>query len=206
MKRLFTTAALVIVAAFALHAQESKERIHPEISAGYGFIPTLGCYLFHWNGQSWIDMDPDIPDNLETLYGNDMTDTWNFGFSSLSAELPLMNWLSVPFTFTWALNFTRVSDSFNNRSRVMADASLGMMAGVKFKYLKREKFNLYSSLHAGLGLTNVGHITGTPNAELVPAFQIVPIGVTVGGSVFGFAEVGVGTVYFGGHAGVGYRF
>ena len=53
-----------------------------------------------------------------------------------------------------------------------------------------------------------GRLTGTYDfvTDCYPAAQIIPVGICVGRKVFGFAEVGYGTMYVGGMIGVGYSF
>ena len=49
------------------------------------------------------------------------------------------------------------------------------------------------------GVYNKSYVNGL-------AAQLVPVGVTAGKKVFGFFEVGIGTMYTGCKAGVGFRF
>ena len=44
----------------------------------------------------------------------------------------------------------------------------------------------------------------SPEAYL--SLQVTPVGISVGRDLFGFFEVGVGTIYVGGCFGIGYRF
>ena len=71
---------------------------------------------------------------------------------------------------------------------------------------------LYS--YAGIGISfnhysndSVGYPgKGRKYHDLMFAGQVTPIGVTVGKSIFGFAELGLGTCFSGIAFGVGYRF
>ena len=43
-------------------------------------------------------------------------------------------------------------------------------------------------------------------AYIYPTFQLVPLGLTFGRKVYGFAEFGLGTLYIGANIGAGFRF
>lgn len=81
----------------------------------------------------------------------------------------------------------------------------------KVNWLNRKIVRLYSS--AGLGVSveiikkpQPGSLWNPPETNVKPAFQICPFGISVGRRVYGFAEIGLGTIYAGGCIGVGYRF
>lgn len=84
-----------------------------------------------------------------------------------------------------------------------ADVGVGLtiMPTARFKYVSKNAFNMYGS--AGLGIM-AGYFQ--KEAYVYPTFQLVPIGLTFGRKVYGFAEFGLGTLYIGGNIGVGYRF
>ena len=42
--------------------------------------------------------------------------------------------------------------------------------------------------------------------ETYLSLQVTPVGISVGKKLFGFFELGVGTIYVGGCFGLGYRF
>ena len=66
----------------------------------------------------------------------------------------------------------------------------------RFTYLNRPSVRLYSGI-------SVGFMIGD---WFFPSAELVPFGVSFGSSVFGFAELGVGTDYNGVNFGIGYRF
>lgn len=78
---------------------------------------------------------------------------------------------------------------------------LTIMPTARFKYISREAFNLYGSV--GLGV-----MAGTFEEGLYayPTFQLVPVGLTFGRKIYGFAEIGAGMLYIGGNVGMGFRF
>lgn len=71
----------------------------------------------------------------------------------------------------------------------------------RFYWLNSDKCRLYSSV-------GLGFMTGSYRKDryTIPAFQFSPFGVTAGKKVFFFAEYSMGTTYFGGQIGLGYRF
>ena len=76
-----------------------------------------------------------------------------------------------------------------------------VMPQARFNWVRKDIVKLYSSVGVGV---RAGKFDGRDDALL--AAQLVPIGINVGGRVFGFAELGIGTVYIGGMFGIGYRF
>lgn len=202
MRRLLSLICAAAVSSLAaVHAQEVSHR--PELSFGMSGVPVVGGRLLHYNGSSYWGCCPDPSLDLDNMYGRRVGDTRTAGAAALCVDIPVKRWLSVPFTFTTSLNFTPVEDPFDGTSHTFCDAAINILAGVRFKYMNREHVNLYSAIHAGLGMCNVGEFC---DAEFFPAIQLVPIGVRAGGRVYGFAEIGAGTLYFGGQIGVGYKF
>lgn len=79
--------------------------------------------------------------------------------------------------------------------------ALTVMPTARFKYVSRDAFSMYGS--AGLGAM-VGYFQ--QEAYIYPTFQLVPLGLTFGRKVYGFAEFGLGTLYIGANIGAGFRF
>lgn len=76
-----------------------------------------------------------------------------------------------------------------------------LMPQARFNWIRKDIVKVYSSV--GLGV-RAGKFDDRDDALI--AAQLVPIGINVGGRVFGFAELGFGTLYVGGMFGIGYRF
>ena len=81
---------------------------------------------------------------------------------------------------------------------------LAAMPTAHFKYMSRPKCTLYGEAQFGAAYYEFNH-SGDPS-DLIISFQAIPLGVTFGRDLYGFAEVGVGTQWMGGHIGIGYRF
>jgi len=85
------------------------------------------------------------------------------------------------------------------------------MAALRVSWLNKKIVRMYSSFGAGLsfcarkgtGFSNAGKPNGL---SLYPAFQLNPVGLSVGGNFFGTAELGFGSLFCGLRLGAGYRF
>lgn len=91
-------------------------------------------------------------------------------------------------------------DYLNNPKGTDMGFNLSILPTIRWKYVAREKFSMYGYFGAGVA---VGYFK---EWNILPTFQIVPLGVTFGGKVYGFIEYGAGLLYVGGAAGIGYRF
>ena len=86
------------------------------------------------------------------------------------------------------------------------------MAAFKIHWLNRKLVRMYSSFGMGVSvcISKEGDINHPAPAvvsySLSPAFQLNPVGITVGKRIYGFAEAGIGNVFCGGRAGIGFRF
>ncbi len=78
------------------------------------------------------------------------------------------------------------------------------MFQVRAAWLNRPYVRMYTSW--ALGMTMIPKTRYAARTEILPAFQFNPIGISAGKKLFGFAEIGIGTNYFGGTCGIGYRF
>ena len=68
-------------------------------------------------------------------------------------------------------------------------------------YLNRPAVKLYGSLEAGVFLP-----IGSDEFQVIPNFQLNPIGVEFGRKFFGMVELGIGMNYVPLRVGLGYRF
>lgn len=98
----------------------------------------------------------------------------------------------------WMDKYDAMTDELKGRE---SGFTLTVLPQARFTWMNKDFIRLYSSV--GAGITG-GSFDG--RSEAVIAAQAVPIGISIGGKLFGFAEVGIGTVYIGGMFGIGYRF
>lgn len=101
----------------------------------------------------------------------------------------------------------RIFSAVENDEQVssITSAALYVLPTYRLYYLNKDMVRLYGNV--SLGLTSYFN-TDISGSKYIPqvAFNISPIGVEVGRRWFGFAELGVGTVYCGVSLGVGYKF
>jgi hypothetical protein len=81
---------------------------------------------------------------------------------------------------------------------------LAAMPTAHFKYMVHPRCTLYGEAQLGVAYYSFNR-SDDPN-NVIFSFQAIPFGVTFGRDLYGFAEVGIGTQWMGGHIGVGYRF
>lgn len=205
MRKLILTAILSLLTCFSAMGQAVSHR--PEISFGLGGLPMLGGYFLHNNGTPWFGKWEPDEITLDNLYGTRVEDSRTYGIASFSLDIPVVKWFSVPFTFSTILNSTVYQGSFDSKPHIAYDGTLNFLVGARFKYFNREHVNFYSAVQLGLSVMNIGASEiKTDTADFCPAFQLIPFGVRAGGRIYGFAELGVGLIYFGGQVGLGYKF
>ena len=101
----------------------------------------------------------------------------------------------------------RIFSAVENDKQVssVTSAALYVLPTYRLYYLNKDMVRLYGNV--SLGLTSYFN-TDISGSRYIPqvAFNISPIGVEVGRRWFGFAEIGLGTVYCGVSLGAGYKF
>lgn len=88
---------------------------------------------------------------------------------------------------------------------------LGLIPEARFTYLNRPNIRLYSGVGLGIGYelkkgNNNGNVIFSGDTELSPVVSVIPFGLSFGRTIFGFAELQVGTFMSGTRVGIGYRF
>ena len=81
---------------------------------------------------------------------------------------------------------------------------LAAMPTAHFKYMSRPNCSLYGEAQFGVAYYEFNR--NADPSDLIISFQAIPFGVTFGRDFYGFAEIGIGTQWMGGHLGIGYRF
>ncbi len=146
-----------------------------------------------------------------------------FGWDDDTAELSYDNawWVSYTYNFTklLAVGFSVTYDGFTSQSYIPpSDPSpkkheyyITPMLTARFSWLNRPIVRLYSSAGVGLAIDSVGWWKINRNDKAVQrrcrfGWQATPIGISIGKKLYGYAELGVGSIYIIGCAGIGYRF
>ena len=198
--RLTVILCMLLLCQLGLSAQDNDDiPYRHEWRFGLAGLPIMDGLLY---SDGYFDIDPHInyldPDRLYKDYNGTSR-----MFGLISAEY------SINFRkrFTFAVGgyltsaWNRVYRYDGTPKRPEIGFGLTIMPTARFKYVSRDAFSMYGS--AGLGV-----MVGLSEKEVYcyPTFQLVPLGLTFGRKVYGFAEFGLGTLYIGGNIGVGYRF
>ena len=213
MKRLIllALAAVMAVSASAQTTRQTRDEkfrenfpFKYEVSLGWAGYPILDDYMWGngWGCESCKEMAiMDEMGRLNYLYrtvngGEYMTGLisgeFNIHFSrrfTLSIEAGVNG--------IWGKHYNRLDGSIADK---MNGATVTILPQAQLNWLNKKNVRFYSSV--GLGLTAGGY---HDQFAAYPAFQLTPLGFTVGHRLFFFAEESIGTAYFGGKFGFGYR-
>ena len=154
--------------------------------------------------------------SLSDIYADYNGITRSSGALCLGADYAFARWfaLSVDLsaTIVWHDVYNGVSGrKTGSKSGVM----FSLMPQGKLIYINRPTVRLYGRLGLGVvkyfGFDRRNRESADDGIEYLdnsftPGFQWTPLGIEVGRKVFGFAETGIGTLYTGISAGVGYKF
>lgn len=136
--------------------------------------------------------------SLDDLYQDRNGVCYTFGNIGAEFTWNIKKWLAVSggvyVTPFWQSSYDGYT---HERKSCSSSADFSAVAMVRFNYFNRKYVRLYSSIGSGLLLNN-GSVT--------PQIQLVPLGASFGGRVFGFAELGAGSLFLGGNIGIGYKF
>ncbi|MBP3482734.1 MAG: hypothetical protein J6K28_05000 [Alistipes sp.] len=116
------------------------------------------------------------------------------GAWSLSYDYRFKKWFDLGLVFSYYGIYSKSYDADNGAFVARNRAHyLTVMPMVRFTWLNREWVRMYSSVGLGatFGFGRRDYDNG-PFDDSIFAFQLTPIGIAVGRSFFGFAEVGVG--------------
>lgn len=165
----------------------------------FNFIPMYADG--HYEGLSSIYADAAV--YSEERVTNSWTAAYTFNITKIFA-------LSASLTYEggWSDKYRREDNVHVAR---LSSHYLTPMLTARFSWLNRRIVRLYSSFGMGVAvnLTDTEMISADRSwtrPRTYVSVQAAPVGISVGGKLFGFAEVGIGTIYMGGCMGLGYRF
>lgn len=207
--RLMKHKLLLLLCAFFVLAQETsaqtrcaKDKGSPSYKhewrfgvAGYPIIDQIG--YTEWEHDKVIR--PGISD-IDRLYKDYHGPRKMIGLASAEYSYNQNKHLSFAIGGYASAGWESTYDYMNRRKGTNAGFNISIVPTVRWKYFVRDRFSMYGSF--GLG-ASFGYFD---EWNLWPTFQFVPLGLTFGGKVYGFAEYGAGLLYIGGAAGIGYRF
>jgi len=215
MKRL-TFSILTLLIALQSGAQDWREMRRQEFSLnfpykyevriGWSGYPILEAANFpNYGNLPFMDYDM-IPyykyTSLESLYGTYQGREYMTGLISGEISIHFRKWFTLAveagINGMWGRVYDKYDGSFVRHTRGI---SLTVMPHARFYWANAKNVRFYSGMGIGLGLGQYEKYF-----EVYPAFQLSPIGFTVGRKIFAFGETSLGTAYFGGKFGVGYRF
>lgn len=169
-----------------------------EVRLGWGGYPNT----FIVGPFSSYDIEIPRYPSISTMYNGYCGPTYMTGAIAAEFSFHLKKWCSVGGVFSYTGIYADRYDKFTSEKISRENgASLLFMPQVRFSYLNKPSVKLYSSV--GLG---VGYSAFRTLSEAVPAMQLSLFGVSFGRKFFGFFELGIGYMYSGCMAGVGYRF
>lgn len=194
-----TLILLLTLMPILVHAQEEAKPWKYQMRFGWGGYPVTESVAYTW---SWCDCGPrDV--NLQDIYWDNEGPLYTTG--AISAEFAWLykDWftfaLATAANITWQNSFDAVTGL---RSGTQTGGMLYIVPECRFNWVRRDLVKMYSSVGIG-GL--IGKDMDNDMA-ILPVFQVNPVGIEIGRKVFGFCEIGIGMMYTGAMAGVGFRF
>ena len=196
MKRLFLAAVIALYAAVSASAQESRHAV--EITTGYP------CVLFQFEFP-WLGKGEDLGKVLDKEYyqpGLNVGYTFSWGKRwELSAQLnghltmyEMAEYPEVPGGDPYDLDYDFDAEPVGRERFTEFNGAAAV--SVRFKWLVRENYCLYSALGAGVAFV----------APRIPCPYIAPIGIKFGkGRVYGIVEANFTPLTCIGMAGIGVR-
>lgn len=170
-----------------------------EIRLGWGGAPFFHAILV----GPGCDVNYNTYDNLaSSLYGEFSGPVYMTGNIGLEYSYSFRKWFALSVNVGMNGIYGRRYDKVTGlRTGLDFGAVFSFFPQARFSYLNRKYVKLYSALGAGITVTAFHNY-----AELLPAINFIPIGITAGRRVYGFFELCAGTVVVGCTAGIGVRF
>ena len=200
MKRIILSAVLLTAMIIGADARNGKRAELPykyEVRSGWCGYPAGDELNFADDYDQFYSNHP-----IQDLFADYDGPTYMTGNIMAEIDFHYRKWFTlavgVAANGIWKDKYDAHKDALKGRE---SGFTMTVLPQARFTWVHKELVKVYSSV--GLGLTG-GSFNG--RSELVFAALAVPVGLTVGKRLFGFAEVGIGTVYIGGMFGIGYRF
>lgn len=200
MKRFMTILAVLMVCSIQAGGRNTGKEALPfryEVRLGWSGFPTNDDNNFSGYNDSYFG-DTSISD----IFGDYDGPTYMTGNFMAEFGFHFRKWFTlsvgVAANGIWKDVYDSQTDLRKGRENGM---TMTLMPQARFTWMRKDIYNMYSSI--GVGLTG-GGFEGRSDMHL--AAQCIPFGITIGRRIFGFAEIGFGTIYNGGMIGLGYRF
>ena len=203
MKRRPLLILLLASMPFSAFAQSGEDSgTHWDIRGGMSVISSFATANMEPRSVSYYSSNGRM--SLAALYGDyngEATATNNIGAEAL---IHVGKRSSVGFgiyaNHLWCDKFRGID---GQRTETYKSAALMLLPTYRLYYMSKDMVRLYGSVSMGLiAYFNNSHRSMAADV----AFELSPVGVEVGRKLYGFLELGAGTVYVGFSFGVGYRF
>ena len=165
----------------------------------YG-APGIISYALLDSKYTLYNTKTDFPNRIDR-YRTKSTPRYTLATLGIGYSQQYEPWLALgcksTFAASWQKNYDTISGDYLYNSNTY---NVSLMLDARFSWLRREAVSMYSSFSLGV----LAHIERA-NGGYIPFFDATLVGISVGRSLYGFAEVGVG---IGGsvRVGIGYRF
>lgn len=191
------------MALLSVSASASSRRVELpfdyEVRLGWGGYPALDEIYFD---SSQYYSPQQYRSSISSLYSDYDGPLYSTGAIYADFSFLFKRWFSLSLGINCDILFGNTYNALTGKKTGNRNVSVfTLIPQARFYYLNREYVRMYSSIGAGL-------VCGVSreSQELMPAFHVALLGVTVGRKLFGFAEVGTGSIYAGIMAGIGVRF
>jgi len=188
MKKLFVMAAVTMMAAVGVHAQNGYEDTKHEVAVSYGVHST----------SQWVDVFENASVTLTTATLVKYTDGKFIGPISAEYFYHLKSWFGLGGVFVYGKNKQDMLIG-DKKDGTLMHSYFTLMPAVKFDWLRTKYFGMYSKLAAGLTLRTESLDTNDPGVKSDKAslahfnWQVSALGIEAGSpTVRGFAELGFG--------------
>lgn len=184
MKKIFLMAAITMMAAVSVNAQNDYETKH-EVAISYGAF----------SNSQIIDVFEEI---TGAMFGAKLENEKFFGPISAEYFYHFKPWLSVGAIMVYGANKQDVM-SDNEKTAESKNGYFTLMPAVKFDYLRKKHFGMYSKIALGATLRNEKYDSNRDNSNdyddsaLHVNWQLSLLGIEAGSpTVRAFAELGFG--------------
>ena len=185
MKKIIMMVAVAMMAATNVNAQEGYDDTKHEVAVTYGA----------WSNSQWIDVLEEI---TTIIVGATYDDEKFFGPVSAEYFYHAKSWLGVGGIFAFGQS-TQDMYLAGKKDGKATNTYYTLMPAVKFNWLRKKYFGMYSKLAAGATLRRESVDSDDPqdkdysNSDVHFNWQFTGIGVEAGSpKVRGFVEFGVG--------------
>lgn len=192
MKKLFLLLFLLTALPTVLAAQEDiPVREREPFVRQHELRLTAGAYPLLPYINTWCGCAADRPAALRSTHSGPV---YTGGVWSLAYDYRFRKWFDLGLAFSY---YGEYGTFYNNSDFSLAARSrshaVTLMPAARFTWLNRKLVRMYSSLGLGatFGFGELDHDTDYFRETSV-ALQFTPIGISVGRSLFGFAEIGLG--------------